>query len=81
MNKNVNHSNMALSDFAISEAEYHSAHHSTIQNPVIMEKAKRMLLQRKQALSLEIKEKYRSALESFRKKFLQGYVDALRPPL
>ncbi len=47
---------------------------------MVLSKARKLLADQKTALSSEMRDKYRSALERYRRRFLSGYVTMLKPP-
>ncbi|TNV86573.1 hypothetical protein FGO68_gene12278 [Halteria grandinella] len=51
-----------------------------LQHEQIESRARVMLAERRTQLSHEMREKYKMALEKYRKRFLRGYVDVLNPP-
>jgi len=50
------------------------------ENPIVLSKARKLLAEKKTALSSEMRDKYRTALERYRRRFLSGYVTMFRPP-
>lgn len=46
-----------------------------------MTKARAMLALRRSAMSTEMRDRYKSALDRYRSRFLKGYVDAHLPPV
>lgn len=53
---------------------------SSTENPIVLSKARKLLAEKKTALSTEMRDKYRTALERYRRRFLSGYVTMFRPP-
>jgi hypothetical protein len=53
---------------------------SPAKNPDILAKAKDMLNYRKRTLATDMRDKYHSVIEKYRKRFQKGYVESLSPP-
>jgi hypothetical protein len=52
----------------------------TSENTIILSKATKLIAEKKTAVSIEMRDKYRTAIERYRRRFLSGYVTMFRPP-
>ena len=50
------------------------------EKTIMLSKATKLIAEKKTAVSIEMRDKYRTALERYRRRFLSGYVTMFRPP-